>query len=122
MRTFILLWATLSAMAQQSQSHRVTLFWRDTANPTGTTYNIYRSTGSCPTDPPTLDNLGPFAQINTAPITGKSYADTGVVGGTTYCYFSTAVVGAQQSAPSGMIGTTVPIAYAPIFLRAPRVI
>lgn len=103
---------SLSAFAQQT--HQVTLVWTDTANPAGTTYNVYRFAGNCPATPPTLTALEGFAQINTAPIAAKSYVDTTVAGGTTYCYFATAVSGTQQSAPSPTAPAAVPSLYVPL--------
>lgn len=37
----------LSALSAQTQTHSATLTWQDTANPAGTTYSVYRSTGLC---------------------------------------------------------------------------
>lgn len=115
--TFLLLAALAFAFGQgqaQTQTHMVTLAWTDTANPSGTTYNVFRSTGNCPAAPPTLTTLGTFAQINAAAVTAKLYLDTTVTGSTTYCYFVTAFNSTGSSAPSAMIPSAVPGLFVPI--------
>ena len=104
--------AAFPVMAQ-TQSHYVTLTWTDTANPTGTQYNVYRLTGTCPVTPPTLSSLEGFTVLNATPLTVLTYKDSAVTGGTSYCYFTTAVSGTNQSAPSNTVPGTVPTLFAP---------
>jgi hypothetical protein len=95
-----------------AQTHTVTLTWTDTVNPAGTTYDAYRLTGSCPAQPPTT--TAGFTLLNSSAITAKSYADTSVIGGTTYCYVVTAVGSSgPQSAPSPDVQAIVPGAFPP---------
>jgi hypothetical protein len=110
MKTLILfLLLTASAFAQ---SHNVTLTWTDTVNPTGTTYNAWRQTGTCPTTAPTTTTG--FTQLNSSAISLKSYSDTTVTGGTTYCYIITALgTTGSQSAPSNDAQAIVPGAFPP---------
>lgn len=89
-----------------AQSHSVTLNWADTLNPSGTTYNIYRLTGTCPVTPPTT--TAGFAKINAASITVKTYTDTTVAGGATYCYLGTSANTTSESGPSNTAGAQVP--------------
>jgi fibronectin type 3 domain-containing protein len=74
------LFATLS-WAQGG--HYVTLNWQDSVNPSGTTYNVYRASGSCSDSPS-------FSQIATG-IAALTYSDTNVTVGSEYCYEVTAV-------------------------------
>ncbi len=66
-------------------------------------YNLYRS----------LTQGGPYAKINTSPVTNASYADTGLTNGTVYYYIVTALdFAANESADSneamGIPSDTVP--------------
>jgi fibronectin type 3 domain-containing protein len=62
-------------------------------------YNLYRSTQSG----------GPYAKLNSSPMSATSYTDSNIVSGTTYYYVSTAVNSAdQESAYSNQASATVP--------------
>jgi trimeric autotransporter adhesin len=91
--------------------HKATLTWTDTQNPSGTTYNVWRLTGTCPSPGPSTTPPAGFTQINTAPITAMTYTDTSVVAATAYCYVGTAVGPNGQSAPSNTAGATIPGAF-----------
>lgn len=80
-------------------THSATLTWVDTLNPSGTTYNVYRSTGLCSGTPV-------FSKIATA-ITPKTYQDTTVSPGP-YCYEVTAQFSGVESAPSNTGLANVP--------------
>lgn len=69
-------------IGQTGTPHGVFLTWNASPTP-GVNYNIYRA-GSA---------AGPFAKINTAPISGTSYLDpaAGLSSTQTYVYFTTAV-------------------------------
>lgn len=115
MKLILLLASFALASAAQTQTHSVTLIWTDTANPTtGTSYNVYRLAGACPATAPTVSALGGFALLNSAPLTTKTYMDTSVTGGTTYCYGVTAVSGTSQSAFSPTLPAAVPTLFAPL--------
>lgn len=91
MRTItILLLATALLLAQPV--HTVTLNWTDALNPAGTTYNVYRSSGACSGTPA-------FAKVNGAPVTAKTYDDTGASPGN-YCYMVRAEAGGVESVDS----------------------
>lgn len=94
----ILLAFVFYALGLAQTTHTVTLNWTDTANPVGTTYNAYRKPEACA-------GAAAFAKINTAPITAKTYTDSGVAPGT-YCYHVTAVssISAIESTPSNTAG------------------
>ena len=111
MKTLILF--LFSAAAALAQSHTVTLTWTDTVNPTGTTYSAWRQTGACPQLAPTTTTG--FTQLNAAAITIKSYADSTVTAGATYCYVVTATAagGGTASGPSNDAQAIVPGAFPP---------
>lgn len=97
MRTFVssllailLLFSGVPASAQTV--HNVKLTITDTTNPPGTTYNIYRGSAACSTNPT-------LTLLNTAPVTALTYTDTAVPAGT-YCYAATAVGPGGESAKS----------------------
>lgn len=79
-------------LAAQTPTRTVTLTWEDTRNPTGTTYNVYRASGACSVAPD-------FAKVNAAPITAKTYDQTGVVPGK-YCYVVRAEYDGMESGDS----------------------
>lgn len=62
--------------------HSVNLSW-NTSSSAGVAYNVYRSNVSG----------GPYAKVNSTPISGTSYSDTGVQSTHTYYYVVTAVDG-----------------------------
>ena len=81
-----------------SVSHNVTLNW--TASPTSglSGYFVYRASTSG----------GPYAKLTATPVTGTSYSDSSVLGGTTYYYVTTAVSGSTESAYSNQAQASVP--------------
>lgn len=66
----------------------------------GTTFDIYRASGSCP--------AGGYVPIATG-VTGTTYLDTAVAGGLTYSYKVTTAeaAGSCESGPSGCVSLTV---------------
>ena len=98
-----------AAAAFAQGGHSVTLSWIDTQNPSGTTYNAWRAAGACPAMPPTT--TAGFTQLNAAAIAAKTYIDSAVSAGNTYCYVVTAVSVNGQSAPSNAVGGTIPAAF-----------
>ena len=86
-------------LSSQTPQHSVTLAWTDTANPSGTTYSVYRATGLCSGTPP-------FARLATA-VAEKTYQDTTVQPGN-YCYQVTATYNSVESAPSNSALAPVP--------------
>lgn len=80
----------LSAHAQTQ--HKVLVTWTDTVNPSGTTYNVYRASAACATNP-TLTKLA-------SGLTVMTYTDSAVTNGSTYCYAVTAVGPGGESADS----------------------
>jgi len=95
----------VTCMAQTQ--HVVTLTWTDTANPSGTTYSVYRATGLCSGSPT-------FSKIASA-VAPKTYDDTSVTPGN-YCYQVTATANGMESAPSNTAMAPVP-AFAPAQLQ-----
>ncbi len=89
----------LSALSAQTQTHSATLTWQDTANPAGTTYSVYRSTGLCSGTPM-------FSKLATG-LTAKTYVDETVQPGN-YCYQVTAMFNSVESAPSNSAHAPVP--------------
>lgn len=81
-------------------SHSVQLQWQDTTNPPATTsYNVYRSPNFCP------------MQIWTKIVGGltvKTYTDTAVLAGTTYCYVVRCSDGTYESVDSNAALAQVP--------------
>jgi hypothetical protein len=106
MRTFALILLALPAFA----ANQVALSWTAAAqNPTGTAYNIYRAPGSCGTANQT------FIKLNATPIAALTYNDASVTNGGSYCYYSTATFGGQESLPSIKAGTSIPLDPPPTF-------
>lgn len=101
MRTIIIL-SILCLFAFQSAAqttHSATLTWADTANPSGTTYSVYRAVGLCSGTPT-------WSKIASAVAT-KTYEDTTVQPGN-YCYQVTATLNGMESAPSNTALAPVP--------------
>jgi hypothetical protein len=71
--------------------HTATLTWIDTLNPAGTTYNVYRATGQCPSPA--------FSRIASG-LPGSSYVDATIVPNQIYCYEVSAVSGGTESLKS----------------------
>ena len=107
MRFPLLLLACIASLAYGQASHSVTLTWTDTANPTGTTYNVYRATGLCSGNPA-------FSKMATT-IAAKTYQDTTVTVGP-YCYYVTAALNGAESAPSVSAPATV-LPFAPTTIQ-----
>lgn len=104
----LLLAVLFSALVVVAQTtHSATLTWTDTVNPAGTTYNIYRFSGTC-TSPTWTTPL-------VTGITAKTYVDNTVVAGN-YCYAATAVYQSAESAKSNYALAPIP-AFAPTGLN-----
>ena len=95
----------LNTAFAQSATHSVVLTLTDTANPPGTLYTFYCAAGPCAAG-------SAFTKIANA-LNAKTYSDTTVTGGSTYCYYATAVNGNNESAPSPMVTANVPTLFAP---------
>lgn len=95
----------LSSIILQAQTvnHQATLTWQDAANPTGTTYNIYRVSAVCLP----LGSNQVFTKIATS-VTGLTFVDTTVTVGN-YCYQITANLNGVESTPSISAGTAIPL-------------
>jgi hypothetical protein len=81
----------LTAVAGDGQ---VQLSWSATSGATG--YNVKRST----------TNGGPYANVNTSPVTSLSFTNTGLTNGTTYFYVVTAVNASGESPVSTQVSAT----------------
>lgn len=93
--------------------HSVSLFWTDTQNPAGTTYNVYRMTNICPLTQPT--NTAGFTKLTATPVSSMSFVDASVLPSTTYCYVVTSVSGtSSESAPSNTQVAAVPGSFPPV--------
>ena len=90
MKLLAILLLSLVASAQTA-THSVALTWQDGQNPTGTTYNVYRGTGTCASNPT-------FSSIITV-LPAMTYTDSAVTLGS-YCYYVTATVNGVESLPS----------------------
>ena len=99
MKPSLLLLLAFAVAFAQTQQHSVTLTWQDTANPSGTTYTVYRATGLCSGTPT-------FSKLATA-VSAKTYLDTTVQPGN-YCYQVTATANSVESAPSNSSLAPVP--------------
>lgn len=85
-------------MAAGLYAKDVILTWQDAVNPAGTTYSIFRITGTC---------LGaPLTPRIASGIMAKTYTDSNVPPGT-YCYAATAVLGADESVQSNQAAATI---------------
>lgn len=74
----------LFLLAVSAFGSSATLTWTDTANPAGTQYNVWRADGPCIVAPA-------YSKINVALISPKTYVDSSVLPGQTYCFAVTAV-------------------------------
>jgi hypothetical protein len=76
-----------------ARTYKVLVKWQDNANPSGTTYLLYRAVGAC-------SATSQFSQI--AATTKKSYTDLLKPGD--YCFRCTAIAkGLPESAPSNLV-------------------
>jgi hypothetical protein len=96
MKTLLLFLMAASLWAQNTRT--VTLTWADATNPVGTTYSIYRASGTCNGTPT-------FTRIASG-LTVKTYADAGIAPGN-YCYVATATVNSMESDQSASAGAAV---------------
>lgn len=86
-------------------AHQAVLSWSAPSDATtGSTYNVYRAVGVCPTSG--LGSLT-FVKLNSTGITGLSFTDTSVSVGNSYCYYGTQVQGSAESVPSNTAGGTL---------------
>lgn len=90
-----------------AQTHKNTLSWTDSANPTGTTYNIYGDV-VCPTATAT--------PIGTSTSVAAGYTDATVTAGKTKTYQVTAVLNSVESTKSNCISALTPV-FAPTGLQ-----
>ena len=74
------------------QTRTVVLTW-DHTDP-AVTFNVYRSSGACPTPVVPIPT-----KINAAPVTAKTYTDTNITYGV-WCYQVRAFAGGLESVPS----------------------
>jgi hypothetical protein len=80
-------------------THSVALSWDPSTSPLIIGYNVYRTTVS--------GSL--LARMNAGLIGGLAFTDTGVLGGSTYYYVTTAVdSNGNESTPSNMVTATIP--------------
>ncbi|HEX5481093.1 MAG TPA: choice-of-anchor D domain-containing protein, partial [Terriglobia bacterium] len=80
-------------------SHSVRLSWGASESGGVTGYNVYRGSTSG----------GPYSKVNSSPVTGTAYTDTGVEGSEEYFYVTTAVSsGGMESSYSNEVEVTIP--------------
>lgn len=80
----------LFAVSGLAQTHSATITITDTLNPSGTVYNVYRASGTCPL--PVSGAVTPLPGPPIAPnIATKTYTDNTVPVGV-FCYAVTAVI------------------------------
>ena len=80
--------------------HDVILSWNSSAGSGIAGYNVYRGTSS---------GMEASTPLNSSPVSGPTYADTGVTSGTKYYYvLRTVASGGTLSAASGEVAATVP--------------
>ena len=92
MRLALLITLAAISLSAQTWNSTVRVSWKDTVNPAGTTYNIYRAPGSCAGTPA-------FAKLNQSPVTEKTYEDNVPTPGV-YCYMARAFSGGLESVNS----------------------
>lgn len=95
----ILMSLTPFAVQAQAATHSVQLNWTDNTNPATTTWNVYRSPNACPMSSPTK-----LTNVNV-----KTYTDTAVVSGATYCYTVRAMYSGSESVDSNTAQALVPV-------------
>ena len=97
--------ASTTCVAQAA--HSVTLTWTASSDSTPGTpesVTVYKAEGQCPADGVQVTNFGVVA--TNQPASG-SFQDASVLGGHTYCYFTTTTVGGIVSPPSNATQVTV---------------
>lgn len=87
-----------AAVSNAQTTHSVTLTWVDPLNPTGTTYNVYRSTGLCSGTPA-------FSKLASG-VSTLTYKDTSVGVGN-FCYEVTATVNSIEGPASNLVNPQV---------------
>jgi hypothetical protein len=92
---------TLTGTGTPAPTHTVNLSWNANTSSNISGYNIYRAvyTNSC----------GSFSKINSVLNTSTLYTDSAVVGGTSYCYATTAVNSSNVESGYSNIATNVQI-------------
>jgi hypothetical protein len=92
---------SLSGTGTAAAAHTVNLAWDASTSPDIAGYNIYRAVydGSC----------GSFSRLNSSLNAGLSYSDTAVIGGTSYCYATTAVNTSSQESTYSNVYANVQI-------------
>jgi chitin-binding protein len=85
---------TPTGVAAVSGDGQVTLNWSAVSGATG--YNVKRST----------TNGGPYANVNTSPVTATTFTNTGLTNGTTYFYVITALNASGESPVSTQVSAT----------------
>lgn len=91
--------ALLARVTLAQASHSVALTWQDAANPTGTTYSVYRATGLC-SGSPTWNKIATAVAV-------KTYTDSTVTPGP-YCFAVTANFQGVESPQSASALANVP--------------
>jgi fibronectin type 3 domain-containing protein len=97
----------LTAIAGEGQ---VTLDWADNSEPDVVAYRVYRSTGG-----------GAYSLVAVQPGTSSQYLDRGLVNGTEYTYYVTALDGTRESTGSSTI-TATPMAQATMHVETITVV
>jgi hypothetical protein len=98
---FVLLLAMALLASPARAQFSVRLSWTASSSAAGNstlTYNVYRAS-TC---------AARFSKINSAPVMGISYVDSGAASGAAYCYQVTAVLAGLESAPSNQAVAAVP--------------
>lgn len=89
-----------------SNAHHATLSWQDSVNPSGTQYNIYRSSGNCPLPAGGTPIASGVATLGSTPLV---YVDGTILQNQGYCYGVSATFGGTES----LISSTIYVPTAP---------
>lgn len=92
-----------AAAGQTPSTHSVKLTWTDSTNPAGTTYNVYKATGSCP-----ASGLPTGAAKLASALTALTFTDAGITTSGTFCYYATAVGPGGESSASNLAAAVIP--------------
>jgi hypothetical protein len=95
--------AVFDGISLVNNPHQVTLTWTDSINPSGTTYNVYRTAG---TTGPTVSCTS-FTRLNSNPVAALTYTDTTVVSGNFYCWEVRAINSSSIGPPESIAGDTI---------------